>query len=84
MHPPREEVLASMHKVWVKSMVFANTGENHRVSNSVFNFTRIRGHTLSMHAGLGGGGSKKAEKLHAYLMYGPLDEVLVLGNIGVL
>ena len=25
-----------MHRVWVKSLVFANTGENHTVYNSVF------------------------------------------------
>ena len=30
-----------MHRVWVKSMVFANTGQNHMVSNSAFKVTRI-------------------------------------------
>ena len=37
----KEEGFASIITIWVQSMVFANTGENHRVSNSVFKVTRI-------------------------------------------
>ena len=36
-YPSSEEVFSNIIKIWVQSMVFANTtGENHRVSNSVF------------------------------------------------
>ena len=39
-YPSRGQVFTSMHKVWVNLMVYANTGENHRVSNPVFKVTR--------------------------------------------
>ena len=42
-HPPRMDVLpvCTVHEVGVKAIVFANTPENQRVTNSVFKVTRI-------------------------------------------
>ena len=41
LHAENKYLFGSMHKVWVKLMVFANTGENHRVLNSLSKVKQI-------------------------------------------